>query len=66
MVVKKVAQLIIEGTEKMIADFVFCFVFAKEAEQLMRKRAREMIGLVLGYASNCRPLCPRSNIQVDI
>ena len=65
MVVKEVAQLIREGEEKMIADFVFCFVFAKEVEQL-RKRAREMIGLVLGYTSNCRLLCPRSNIQVDM
>ena len=50
----------------MIADFVFCFVFAKEVEQLMRKGAREMIGLVLGYTSNCWLMCSRSNIQVDM
>ena len=43
MVVKEVAQLIREGAEKMMADFVFCFVFAKDVEQLTSEGAREGI-----------------------
>ena len=68
--VKKVAQLIRGGQRRGCR---FCILFcicqrggAADKEGGKGGNIQEMIGLVLGYASNCWLLCPRSNIQVDM